>query len=102
MNEIQQIYEILQKEFSTAQIRLDTPLNQDGVWFLDVFLPDYHLAIAWKKNRGFGLVSELGSVFVSHGYGEGADEVYADLETVIPRIQQLITYKLPTIKPKNL
>jgi hypothetical protein len=59
-----------------------------------VFLSDYHLAVAWQANKGFGIVSND-----SHGYGEGADEVYEDLEPALPRVVQLLTYRLPTEPP---
>ena len=89
MNEIQQMKILLLKEFPTAKITLDEPLIKDGVWSLDVFLPDYHLAIAWKVNKGFGLVWDN-----SHGYGEGAQEVYKEFGEAFSRITQLVAERI--------
>jgi hypothetical protein len=32
-------------------------INKHGVWSLNVFLSDYHLAVAWQANKGFGIIS---------------------------------------------
>ena len=95
MNEIRQMQRFLVRAFSSARITLDEPLVKGGVWSLDLFLPDYHIAVAWQAGKGFGIVSDD-----THGYGEGADEVYKDLEAVLPRIIELITNKRPTVPPE--
>ncbi len=97
MNEIQQMQRFLMNAFSTARITLDEPLAKDGVWSLNVFLPDYHLAAAWQAGKGFGLVSDD-----SHGYGEGADEVYDNLDIALPRVVQLLIYRLATTPPHSV
>ena len=97
MNEIRQMQRFLLRAFSTARITLDEPLVKDGVWSLNLFLTDYHLAVAWQAGRGFGIASND-----SHGYGEGADEVYEDLDSALPRIVELITYRRPTVPPKSV
>ncbi len=95
MNEIQKLQRFLLNAFSGVRVTLDEPLVADGVWSLNVFLPDYHLAVAWQVGRGFGIVSDD-----NHGYGEGAHEVFEDLEQALPRIVRLITYKLDTAPPR--
>jgi hypothetical protein len=95
MNEIQKMQRFLLKAFSTARITLDEPIVKDGVWSLNVFLPGYHLAVAWQAGKGFGVVSDD-----SHGYGEGADEVFDDLERALPRVVQLLAYRLATMPPQ--
>ena len=62
---------------------------------MNVFLPDYHLAIAWQAGRGFGIVSDD-----DHGYGEGADEIFDELEQALPRVVQLLAYRLATAPPE--
>lgn len=94
MNEIKQMQRFLLKAFSKARITLDEPIVKNGVWSLNVFLPDYHLAVAWQTKKGFGLVSDD-----SHGYGEGADEIYEDLESALPRVIQLLSERLVTVPP---
>jgi hypothetical protein len=97
MNEIRQMQRFLTRAFSTARITLYEPLVKGGIWSLDLFLPDYHLAVAWQVGKGFGIVSDD-----THGYGEGADEVYEDLDTVLPRIVELITNRRPTVPPESV
>ena len=97
VNEIQRMQRILQKEFPTARVDLDEPLRKTGVWALDVFLPDYHLAIAWQAKKGFGLVADE-----THGYGEGADEVFDDLDNALPRVLYLLNCKRPTVPPQSV
>lgn len=95
LNEIRQMQRFLTRAFPTARITVDEPLANGGVWSLDLFLPDYHLAVAWKKSKGFGIVSND-----THGYGEGADEVYKTLENALPRIVELVANRLPTSPPE--
>ena len=79
MNPIQKLQRFLLTAFSDAKVTLDEPLVADGVWSMNVFLPDYHLAVAWQTGKGFGVVSDD-----EHGYGEGAHEVFEDLEQALP------------------
>jgi len=94
-NDIRHMQRFLTRAFPTSRITVDEPLVKGGVWSLDLFLPDYHLAVAWKKGKGFGIVSND-----AHGYGEGADEVYGSLEDVLPRIVELVANRRPTVPPE--
>lgn len=95
LNEIRQMQRFLTRAFASARIMLDEPLVKGGVWSLDLFLPDYHLAVAWQAGKGFGIVSDD-----THGYGEGADEVYEDLNSALPRIVELVNNRRPTVPPE--
>ncbi len=95
MNEIRHMQRFLTRAFPTARITVDEPLVKGGVWSLDLFLLDYHLAVAWKKGKGFGVVSND-----THGYGEGADEIYESLDDVLPRIVELVANQRPTVPPE--
>ena len=94
-NDIQRMQDVLQRKFPTAEVSLDEPLRKTGIWALDVFLADYHLAITWQAKKGFGLVADE-----SHGYGEGADEVFDDLDSALPRVLHLLNCKRPTVPPQ--
>ncbi len=95
INEIRHLQRFLTRAFPTARITVDEPLVKGGVWSLDLFLSDYHLAVAWKKGKGFGIVSND-----THGYGEGADEVYETEENALPRIVELVANRRPTVSPE--
>ncbi|HEY9792556.1 MAG TPA: helix-turn-helix transcriptional regulator [Candidatus Obscuribacterales bacterium] len=97
INDIQRMQRIIEGAFPTARVSLDEPLRKTGVWVLDVFLPDYHLAIAWQAKKGFGLVADK-----THGYGEGADEVFRDLDTALTRVVHLLNCKRPTVPPQSV
>jgi DNA-binding XRE family transcriptional regulator len=97
MNEIRQMQRFLTRAFASARITLDEPLVKGGVWSLNLFLPDYHLAVAWQVGKGFGIVSDD-----THGYGEGADEVYEDLNSALPRIVELVNNRRPTVPPESV
>ncbi len=94
-NAIRDMQRFLTRSFPNAKITVDKPLSAKGVWNLDLFLADYHLAVAWKKEKGFGLVSSD-----THGYGEGADEVYKTLDDVLPRIVKLVSERRSTSPPE--
>ena len=85
----------LTRAFASARITLDEPLVKGGVWSLNLFLRDYHLAVAWQAGKGFGIVSDD-----NHGYGEGADEVYEDLNSVLSMIVELVNNRRPTVPPE--
>ncbi len=95
MNEIRHMQRFLTRAFPTARIAVEEPLAKGGIWSLDLFLPDYHLAVAWKKSKGFGIVSND-----THAYGEGADEVYETLENALPRIVELVASRGSTSPPE--
>lgn len=95
MNPIQKLQRFLLSVFSDAKITLDEPLHAGGVWSMNVFLSDYHLAIAWQEGKGFGVVSDD-----EHGYGEAADEVFGDYEQALPRIVKLLVHRFDTVPPR--
>ena len=95
MNEIRHMQRFLTRAFPTARITFDEPLVKGGVWSRDLFLTEYHLAVAGQEGKGFGIVSND-----THGYGEGADEVYETLENALPRIVELVANRRPTAPPE--
>jgi DNA-binding transcriptional regulator YiaG len=97
MNAIQKMQRFLLIVFSNARITLDEPLVKGGVWSLNVFLSDFHLAVTWQEKKGFGIVSDD-----SHGYGEGADEVFDHLDGALPRVVKLLTHKVATVPPRQV
>jgi len=97
MNSMQKLQRFLLAAFSDAKVTLDEPLMADGVWSMNVFLPDYHLAIAWQTGKGFGVVSND-----EHGYGEGAHEVFDDLDQALPRIVKFLSYRLTSVPPRQV
>jgi DNA-binding XRE family transcriptional regulator len=97
MNDIQRMQRFLLNAFPNARMTLDEPLVKGGVWSLNVFLEDFHLAVAWEAKRGFGIVSDD-----LHGYGEGADEVFEELDRALPRVVRLLANKAATVPPRQV
>jgi DNA-binding transcriptional regulator YiaG len=94
-NEIRHMQRFLTRAFPTATITVDEPIIKSGVWWLDLFFPDYHLAVAWQTGKGFGITSNA-----THGYGEGAHEVYETQENALARLVELAANRRPTIPPE--
>lgn len=94
MNPIQKLQRFLLVAFSAAKVTLDEPLAKGGVWSMNVFLPNYHLAVAWQDGKGFGIVADD-----DHGYGEAADEVFEDYDQALPRIVKMLVYRFPSVSP---
>jgi len=95
MNQIELMRAVLSCSFPKAQITLEKPLHENGVWSMDVRLPvGYHLAIDWRDGSGFGLTSDA-----EHGYGEPADEHFDDFGATLMRSIKLINNRMETLPP---
>lgn len=75
-----------------AVTRIDRPQKDTGIWFLDVELDGHQVIVQWQPGRGFGVSSPSSAP----GYGEGADEVYGDEETVLERVVSLLLQRQHT------
>jgi len=87
----------LRQRFPTASISLDRPKKSNGIWFLDVNLEGHVVVIQWKLNAGFGISSSA-----EHGFGEGPDEVYKDVEAAYGRIVSLLLSNTFTSPPETV
>ena len=94
MKPIQSLEQQILRRFPAARMTLDPAETPDGSWFLDIELDGHTLAIQWRADRGFGVTANPGA-----GYGEGADEVYADLETTSQRVLSLLLTQGRTVPP---
>lgn len=87
----------LRERFSDACISIDAPSHQNATWFLDVNQDGHIVHIQWQQDRGFGI-----SCSPEHTYGEGADEVYRDVEAVYARTVSLLLSKSYTSPPETV
>lgn len=87
----------LRKRVPTAELALDRPDQPDGTWFLDVELDGHAVEVIWRGDRGFGVSSSI-----AHTYGDGADEVYADVEAAYARILSLLLSRTFTAPPVSV
>ena len=70
----------------------------DGPFTLDFFNSVGHiLNVIWWPRRGFGLSSPA-----SHGYGEGVDEMYSNVDEAIERVIHLLRTGSETSSPGAL
>lgn len=84
-NPIELLEHKLRKRFRAAAVSLDRPAKKQGTWFLDIERNGHRVVVQWKEGRGFGV-----SCSQQHIYGEGADEVYQELEAAFARVVCLL------------
>lgn len=87
----------LRKRFPAASLALDVAARPNGTSFLDVELDGHQVVIQWRKGAGFGISSSS-----DHGYGEGADEVYQDVEAAYGRTISLLLSRTHTSPPESV
>lgn len=96
-NKIQSLEQKLRKRFSDADISLDSPARKGGEWFLDIENDGHNVVVRWKEGFGFGITCSP-----QHSYGEGADEVYEELEAAFARIVSLLIARKFTSPPASV
>lgn len=94
MNRIEELKEAIQGVLPAAEVSLERPLHEDGVWWLDVRLGKHAVAIEWKRSRGFGVSS-----VPAEGLGGGPDELYREAEAVVERVAHLLQTESLTQAP---
>jgi DNA-binding XRE family transcriptional regulator len=77
-----------------AAVSIDKPKRKSGVWFLDASLNGHRVSVQWQSKHGFGVSSSS-----SGGYGEGADEVYREVDAVLHRVLSLLLSRGETSPP---
>ena len=92
---IETLQKQLRKRFPDASITLDPPRKRSGAWYLDVAHEGHPVIIQWRKGSGFGVSSSP-----EHAYGEGADEIYPDVEAAYGRVVSLLLSRSFTSPPE--
>ena len=77
--------ETLASRFPDADIRMNAPNHDTGVWFLDFLADSCQLTIQWQSGLGFGV-----SRFGSGCYGERPEEFFPALKPALDRILSLV------------
>src|SRR5438876_1980200 len=95
--DIQVLEKQLQKRFPRAEISLDSPSKPRGTWYLDIKLNGHFVVVQWRADTAFGV-----SCSAESNFGEGADEVYQDLEAVYGRVLSLLLSRSYTSPPEVL
>ena len=85
----------LRDRFSDARMSIDAPSQQDATWHLDINRNGHTVLIQWRKGHGFGI-----SASREHSYGEGADELYEDIEAAYARTVSLLLSQSFTAPPE--
>lgn len=91
---IESLERSLKKRFPQAQIALDRPRKESGVWVLDIALDQHPVIVQWQKGKDFSISSSP-----DRSYGEGADEVYNLEEAAFARIVSLLLSRKFTSPP---
>ncbi len=94
---IESLEKHLAKKLPQADITLDRPNEPDGLWFLDVDVDGHRVIIQWQASAGFGVTCSS-----NHGYGEGPDEFYTNIEAVKHRVLSLVLSGSQTAPPPTV
>jgi transcriptional regulator with XRE-family HTH domain len=86
MNPIEMLYHYIQNKHPHAGGEITTPLHPDGIWSLDIMLPEKHLIVEWSAKTCFGISSAS-----DENFAEGPDEIVESLEEAQKRVDQLLT-----------
>jgi transcriptional regulator with XRE-family HTH domain len=97
MNNIQELQKYILRHHPDAVINIDTPVQDTGVWSLDIDLADRHLVVEWSAATGFGISSRSFETF-----GETADEHIRSLSDAQRRVEELLTTDAQTAPPLPL
>lgn len=97
MNALQTLEARIHQRFPSAKTVIDLASMPAGPSFLDVTFNDQRLVVEWRPERGFGLTSKRAAA-----YGEGAEELIADLETAVERVIQLLLANAATTRPREV
>lgn len=93
-NDVERLCERLKERFPDGAYSILKPRLETGSSFLDVTLKGYDLVIEWRPGRGFGL-----STPAADDFGQGPDEVYADVDAAYARAKALLLSQTPTKPP---
>ena len=85
MNPFTTIIPHLETLFPGAKMTTTPPLNDDGVWSLDVDHNGNSVAVEWDPPAGFGI-----STVRPESYGEGPDERYREAIAALARLITLL------------
>jgi len=85
MNLLEQLQARVIAQVPGVETKIEAPLRENGVWWLDVKLREQTLAIEWSRWQGFGVSS-----LPSQGLGEKPDETYTELEQATARVLELL------------
>ena len=94
MKPVEQLEKNLSFALPEAELHLTEPLNDSGIWHLDVRLGGQHLVIEWSLATGFGVSS-----LTDDSFGERPDEAYRSIEDTQRRITQLLRNNERTSPP---
>lgn len=87
----------LRARFPRWRITEDAAELPGGSSFLDIGVEDRTAVVEWRPGRGFGV-----SAGPLEGYGAGPDELYATLEGVVKRLEDVLERAQRTVPLREL
>ena len=94
MNPMEQLERAIRERFPSARIAVDLAEKPGGSSFLDIEVDGHPVNVDWRPHCGFGITANPDSA-----YGEGADEVYPDVDSARRRIVALLLSRTQTEPP---
>jgi len=88
LNPIQKLEQEVKNWYPQAQTRIDKPLFEEGVWWLDIDLNNERIVVQWntKKSDDFG-ISKIND---KNEYSSYPDEIVVSFKAAMQRLNQLL------------
>jgi len=67
--------------FSPVVVTIHVPVKESGRWFIDLVLGEQRVGAEWRPGQGF----RLSRGRTEAGYGDGPEEVFADVSAAVAR-----------------
>ena len=97
MNAVERLERELRKRLPSAEVGIDRPEDERGVWWLDVGQGGLTVAIEWRPGGSFGI-----STLPTDSLGEGSDELYGSVDRTAARVQELLETGEKTRSPRDV
>ncbi len=98
MNVIEELQRRVRAELPGIPVQIDVPDSVAGAAWLDVVQDQHHVSVEWRPRLGIGVSAQM----AGEAFGEGPDELYADIDEAVMRIVELARNKVVTHAPREI
>jgi DNA-binding XRE family transcriptional regulator len=98
MNVIEELQRRVLAQLPDVRVEIDLPDSATGPAWLDLVQDKHHVSVEWRPRLGIGVSAQV----AADAFGEGPDEVYADIDQAATRIVELARSKAVTSAPREV